>query len=98
MVRLEVGRNLSLHPVAVLEQLLLVVQQLLARLGRKLCVLGLDDRVDRAGFLAELREWVRGGMARDRGRGFIYESVSAGLQSRREIERNVHRSRCTGRA
>lgn len=69
MVRLEIGRNLSLHPVAVFEQLLLVVQQLFARLGRELCVLGLDDRVDRASLLAELREWVRGGMTRDRGRG-----------------------------
>src|SRR5918996_1499365 len=48
----KVGRDLALPPVAVREQALLVVKQLGARLGRKLEVRALDDRVDRAGLLA----------------------------------------------
>jgi hypothetical protein len=56
VIGLEVGGNLGLHPVAILEQLLLVVEELLARLGRKLCILRLDNRIDRAGLLAELVE------------------------------------------
>src|SRR5476649_185550 len=50
---MEVGGDLAFPAVAVREQLVLVVLQLFARLGRELEVRTLDDRVDRAGFLAE---------------------------------------------
>src|SRR5258708_39604583 len=49
----EVLGDLGLPAVAVGEQLVLVVKQLLARLGGELEVRALDDRIDRAGFLAE---------------------------------------------
>jgi hypothetical protein len=42
VVRLEVGGDLGLGLVAVLEKLLLVVEELLASLGRVLEVLGLE--------------------------------------------------------
>ena len=45
--------DLGFPAVAVFQQLLLVVVQLLAGLGRELEVRPLDDGVDRAGFLAE---------------------------------------------
>lgn len=53
MISVDVGCNLGLGTVTIGEQLLLVVQQLLARLGRVFCVLRLDNRVDRASLLAE---------------------------------------------
>src|SRR3954462_12665338 len=47
-------RREGLFPsVAVREQLLLVVEELLAGLGRKFEIGALDDRIDRAGLLAE---------------------------------------------
>mmetsp|Transcript_39253 Transcript_39253/g.93942 ORF Transcript_39253/g.93942 Transcript_39253/m.93942 type:complete len:241 (+) Transcript_39253:181-903(+) len=49
----DVGRERGLPLVAVLEQLLLVVEQLLVRLRRVLEVGPLDDGVHRAGLLAE---------------------------------------------
>src|SRR5690606_32612769 len=49
----EVLADLDLPAVAVREQLLLVVEELLARLGRELEVRPLDDRVDRTCLLAE---------------------------------------------
>src|SRR5260221_306930 len=52
-VEREVLRDLGLPAIAVREQLVLVVEQLLARLGGELEIGTLDDRVDRAGFLAE---------------------------------------------
>src|SRR6056297_2441914 len=45
--------DLSLPPVAVLQQFGLVVEQLLAGLGGKLEIRPLDDRIDRARLLAE---------------------------------------------
>lgn len=51
VVGLEVGRQLRLPLVAVVEQLLLVVEQLLVRLGRELEVGALDDGVDGARLL-----------------------------------------------
>src|SRR5438552_16391579 len=44
--------DLGLPPVAVRQELLLVVEQLLMRLGGKLEVRPFDDRIDRAGLLA----------------------------------------------
>src|SRR5689334_24800946 len=52
-VELDVLGELTLPTVAVGEQSLLVVIQLLARLGRELEVGALDDGIDRAGLLAE---------------------------------------------
>src|SRR5258707_6861186 len=52
-VEREVLRDLGLPAVAVREQLVLVVEQLLAGLRGELEIRTLDDRVDRAGFLAE---------------------------------------------
>src|SRR6478609_7912131 len=52
-VDLEVAGDLRLPPVPVREQLGLVVEQLLARLGGELEVRPLDDRIHRAGLLAE---------------------------------------------
>ena len=52
-VQRDVARDLALPAVAVGEQLVLVVVELLARLGRELEIRPLDDGVDRAGFLAE---------------------------------------------
>src|SRR5262249_56222922 len=49
----DVGGELGLPAVAVRQQLLLVVEELLAGLGGELEVRSLDDRVDRAGLLAE---------------------------------------------
>ncbi|KIT99185.1 hypothetical protein QU38_02895, partial [Staphylococcus aureus] len=43
----------ALPAVAILEQLLLLVDQLLAAFGGELEVRALDDRIDRAGFLAQ---------------------------------------------
>src|ERR1700730_7910608 len=51
-VERQVLRDLGLPTVAVLQQLLLVVEQLLMRLGRELEVRPLDDRIDRTRFLA----------------------------------------------
>lgn len=48
----EVGRDLGLGAVSVLKELLLVVEELFARLSRELGVLSLDDGVDGAGLLA----------------------------------------------
>src|SRR5205814_8309025 len=45
--------DLAFPAVAVREQALLVVIELLARLGGELEVRPLDDRIDRAGFLAQ---------------------------------------------
>jgi len=53
MIRLNVSRNLRLPLVAVVKQLLLVVQQLLVRLGGELKVGPLDDGVHRARLLTE---------------------------------------------
>ena len=50
---LDVLRNLDLPLVPIVEQLLLVVQKLLARFRRELRVWPLHDRVDRARLLAE---------------------------------------------
>src|SRR5260221_7324482 len=52
-VEREVLRDLGFPAVAVGEQLVLVVEQLLARLGGEFEVRALDDRIDRAGLLAE---------------------------------------------
>src|SRR6267154_2278845 len=52
-VEREVLRDLGFPAVAVGEQLVLVVEQLLARLGGEFEVGALDDRIDRAGLLAE---------------------------------------------
>src|SRR3954470_14043679 len=49
----DIGRQRGFPAVAVREQLVLVVEQLLAGLGRELEVRPLDDRIDRAGLLAE---------------------------------------------
>ena len=46
-------RQLRLPPVAIGQQLGLVVEQLLARLGRELEIRPLDDGIHRAGFLAQ---------------------------------------------
>src|ERR1700730_5372834 len=51
-VERQVLRDLGLPTVAVLQQLLLVVEQLLMRLGRELEVRPLVDRIDRTRFLA----------------------------------------------
>ena len=56
VVGLDVGRDLGLPLVAVVEQLLLVVEQLLVRLGRELKVGPLDDGVDRARLLQTERK------------------------------------------
>src|SRR5579883_1134165 len=45
--------DLRLPAVAIRKQLLLVVEELLARLGSEFEIGSLDDRIDRAGFLAE---------------------------------------------
>src|SRR5690606_16791861 len=52
-VQNHVARDLALPPVAIGEQLVLVVIKFLARLGRELEIRSLDDGVDRAGLLAE---------------------------------------------
>src|SRR6186713_2635843 len=52
-VELHVLRDLALPAVAVREQTLLVVVELFARFGRELEVGAFDDRIDRAGFLAQ---------------------------------------------
>src|SRR5687768_12547866 len=52
-VGVDVGGKLGFPALAVREQLLLVVEELLSGLGRELEVRALDDRIDRAGFLAE---------------------------------------------
>ena len=52
-VRGEVRGELRLPAVAVREQLFLVVEQLLAGLGGELEIRPLDDRIDRAGLLAQ---------------------------------------------
>src|SRR5438105_15680170 len=44
--------NLGLPAVAIREQLFLVVEELLARLGGEFEIRALDDRIDRAGLLA----------------------------------------------
>src|SRR5436305_2911289 len=44
--------DLGLPAVAIREQLFLVVEELLARLGGEFEIRALDDRIDRAGFLA----------------------------------------------
>src|SRR3546814_1549853 len=49
----KVLRNRPLPSIAVRQQLVLVVDQFLARLGGKFKVRPLDDRIHRAGFLAE---------------------------------------------
>src|SRR5688500_9244933 len=49
----KVGGQSALPAVAILEQLGLVVDQLLAGLGREIHVRPLDDRIDRAGLLTE---------------------------------------------
>src|SRR5258708_27367880 len=49
----EVAGELRFPAVAVLEQLVLVVEKLLASFGGELEIRALDDRVDRAGLLAE---------------------------------------------
>src|ERR1700719_1224712 len=49
----EVLGDLRLPAVAIREQFLLVVEELLARLGRKLEIRALDDGIDRARLLAE---------------------------------------------
>src|SRR5262245_28204419 len=49
----DIRRQRRFPPLAVREQLVLVVEELLAGLGRKLDIRTLDDRIDRAGFLAE---------------------------------------------
>lgn len=40
VVGIQVGGNLSLHPISILEKLLLVVEELFSRLGREFGVLG----------------------------------------------------------
>src|SRR5262245_40394584 len=52
-VERDVAGELALPAVAIVEQLRLVVEQLLARLGRELVIGALDDGIDRAGLLAE---------------------------------------------
>src|SRR5262249_552532 len=52
-VELKTFRDLALPAVAVREQALLIVIELLARLGRILEVRALDDGINRAGLLAE---------------------------------------------
>src|SRR3954454_17306423 len=49
----DIGRQRGFPAVAVREQLVLVVERLLAGLGRELEVRALDDRIHRAGLLAE---------------------------------------------
>src|SRR5579875_736736 len=49
----QVGRDLHLPAIAIREQLLLVVKELLPRLGRKFEIRSLDDRIHGAGLLAE---------------------------------------------
>src|SRR5262245_66684031 len=49
----DIAGELAFPAVAIVEQLRLVVEQLLARLGRELVIGALDDRIDRAGLLAE---------------------------------------------
>src|SRR3954462_13044830 len=51
-VEREVLRDLGFPAVAVRQQLVLVVEQLLAGLGGELQIWPLDDRIDRAGLLA----------------------------------------------
>ena len=53
MLAREVGGDRGLPAVAIVEELLLIVQQLLVRLGRVLKVGALDDGVDGARLLAE---------------------------------------------
>src|SRR6185437_16198071 len=60
MVRSPVGRvdskvvrDLSLPAIAIRQRLVLVVEELLARLGRELEIRPFDDGIDRSGFLAE---------------------------------------------
>src|SRR5690606_16117732 len=48
-----VARNFALPPIAIGEQLVLVIVQFFAGLGRELKVRTFNDRVDRASFLAE---------------------------------------------
>src|SRR5271156_1740765 len=48
----QVFGDLGLPPIAVREQFLLVVKELLMRLGRELEIRPLDDRIDRTGLLA----------------------------------------------
>src|SRR5262245_28289302 len=52
-VERDVLGDLALPAVPIREQALLVVVELLARLGRELEIRSLDDRIDRARFLAE---------------------------------------------
>src|SRR3954470_23956336 len=52
-VGVDVRRDLGFPALAIREQLVLVVEQLLAGLGGELEVRALDDGIDRAGFLAE---------------------------------------------
>src|SRR6266446_3272589 len=52
-VEREVSGDFGFPAIAVRQQLLLVVEQLLARLGGEFEIRPLDDRVDRAGLLAE---------------------------------------------
>src|SRR5579863_9432150 len=52
-LKFQVAGDLSFPPVAVIEQLFLVVEELLAGLGREFEIRPLDDRIDRAGLLAE---------------------------------------------
>src|SRR5437763_5524907 len=52
-VPLEIGGKLAVPAVAVVEQLFLVVDQLLARFGRELQSRSFDDCIDRASLLAE---------------------------------------------
>src|SRR3954454_7425103 len=52
-VERQVPGDLSFPAVAVRQQLLFVVEELLACLGGEFEVRALDDRVDRTGFLAE---------------------------------------------
>src|SRR5579863_5974131 len=51
-VQFDVARDFALPTVAVVQQPLLVVEKLLARLGRELEIRPFDDGVDRAGLLA----------------------------------------------
>src|SRR5216683_6222873 len=52
-VKREILGDLSFPTVAVRQQLVLVVEQLFARLGGEFEIGALDDRIDRTGFLAE---------------------------------------------
>src|SRR5262245_10880516 len=52
-VGVDIAGELGFPALAVREQLVLVVEQLLAGLGREFEIRSLDDRIDRAGFLAE---------------------------------------------